>query len=159
MKRSIILNYLLFTTIIVLLFYIRTTAVSNEIPPPDPGVQGCNYSETTGFADARTISRAEGSSTTKEYIKVATARGDNIFGGVISKTVLDSLFCTGNFNGLAYSFAIDQNGTVLPKNSTFIIVSGVTIQYNQNGMPEITAQSMNNYLPNTWCPPNCANFN
>jgi hypothetical protein len=159
MKPSVILNYVLSTAVVVLLFYIRTSADSTETPPPEPSAPGCNYAATTGFSAARTISRPEALATTKEYKKVASISGDNIFGGVISKAVLDSLFCSGNFNGLAYSFAKDPNGGILPKVSTFIVVSGVTIQYNQNGDPEITSQSTNNYLANTWCPPNCVNFN
>ena len=156
MKKPSVLNLLLSTTIICLVFYIRTTADSNPEPLPQPEPQSqCNFSKSTGFSPANSISRSETGALAENYGNFAAGRNDNITGGIISKAALDSLFCTGNFNALSYRLMMDPSGRTGPANSVFIVIAGVNVAYANNGQVTITSQSASSYRPNLWCPPTC----
>lgn len=160
MKKQTILNYILATFIVVLLFYIRTSADYPEKQPmSDPILLGgtCNYSNVGGFAAAKAVERATARTQATAFQEFAAGRGMTILGGVISKAALDSLFCGGVYNGLAYQLAMDPSGKHGPANSIFVIVGGVKAE-DVNGTMTIKSQSSNFYTNNLWCPPSCMSF-
>ncbi|HEX5002219.1 MAG TPA: hypothetical protein VFW78_06965 [Bacteroidia bacterium] len=160
MKIQSFLNILLAAIIVVMGLQMRSTADNKEIDLAslEPSAQPCNYTSINGFAEPEFISRESASATANAYVQMANSRSDDIYGGVLSKSVLDSLMCGGNFNGIAYRLATDPTGRILKTGSVFIIVGGVKIENDKNGNPVIVSASSNNYSPNLWCPTNCLNF-
>lgn len=161
MKKQTLLNLVLSTTIVILLFYIRTSADKPlEYPSFDmqfPGVTECRFNAIGGYADSRVIGKTQAGNAATEFATFAARQGQTITGGILSKAVIDSIFCTGNFNGLAYQLGMDATGSVAPANNIFLIVGGVNVT-DGNGGIKINSQSEYLYVPNTWCPPGCLSF-
>jgi hypothetical protein len=159
MKKQTLLNIMLTTVIVVLLFYIKSTAGRHENMAIDPALLGgtCRYDQINGFAAGKSVTRAEARTQATAFQTYATNQGNTILGGVISKTALDSLFCSGNYNGLAYKLAMDPTGKNGPANAIFVIVGGVNVA-TVNGKLEIASQSSSFYTNNLWCPPSCLSF-
>jgi hypothetical protein len=158
MKKQTLLNVVLSTTVVILLFYIRTSADKPlEYPTLNlqmPGIPECNFSTVRGYSDARAVDKVSAKAAAGEFASFAARQGQSVTGGVISKAVLDSLFCTGNFNGLAYQLAMDPSGKIAPANTIFLILGGVNAT-EENGGFRINSQGSTFYSPNTWCPPGC----
>ncbi len=158
MKKQTILNGILIAVIGVLLFYIRISADSHQtellIPVPSPGpASGCAFDQIGGFAQAVPVQRTTAGAYAAAYQTFAERNSSTTLGGVISKAALDSLFCGGNYNGLAYRLAMDPSGKFGPANAVFIVIGGVNVQNNS-----IVSQSGNYYTTNLWCPPSCMTF-
>ena len=160
MKKQTILNYGFVTCIVVLLFYIRSTA-DQPLQPNGwyygQGNQTCRYDQINGFTTSKRVSNADARTQTAEFASFASRQGINIMGGVISKSAIDSLFCGGEYNGLAYQFAIDPTGQDGPTNAIFVIVGGVNVQ-GFDTKPVIISQSEEFFKNNMWCPPGCMSF-
>jgi hypothetical protein len=158
MKAQTIINLVLTTVIIILLFYIRSSADQPYEYPTlrldSPLVPDCRFNSIDGYAEARNIDRGSAKTATGEFASFASRQGQTVTGGIISKAVIDSLFCSGNFNGLAYQMAMDQSGRVGPANAIFLILGGVNVQ-NVNGEMRINSPSESVYASNTCCPPGC----
>lgn len=158
MKKQTLVNLVLSTTIVILLFYIRTSADKPlEYPTLDlqmPGAPDCRFNSINGYTEARVVDRGLARTATSEFAAFALRQGQTVTGGVISKAVIDSLFCTGNFNGLAYQLAMDPSGKIAPSNAIFLIVGGVNAEEGNDSF-RINSQSDLLYAPNTWCPPGC----
>lgn len=161
MKKQTLLNYILATVIVVLLFYIRTSADYPADPPLSQLVgvfdATCHYADVTGFAPAIEVPKEDAQTQATEYQTAAASRNDTILGGVISKAALDLLLCGGKYNGLAYRLAMDKSGKHGPKNAVFIIVGGVEVKEVDKDQ-KIVAQSSTFYTNNLWCPPSCMSF-
>ena len=162
MKKPSFVNVLLTTTIVVLLFYIRTSADEPtpsqrlDLSPPTPQA-ACDYSRISGFAPAQSMAKGEVQELYNAYTGGATSRGETVYGGIISKAALDSIFCSGNFNALSYRLVKDVNGRKTQNgNNIFIVISGTNVDM-RSGSPVISGSSAY-FLPNLWCPPNCASF-
>jgi len=156
MKKKTLLQFSMATMAVVFFFYLSSNAV-NQNDPVKPGDSSCRYSEVVGYEGAKEVDKATAAIQARAFAEFAARQGNNIYGGVISKATLDSLFCGGEFNGLAYTLAMDPSGKHGPANAIFVIVGGVNIR-EQNGTPVIVAQSRNFYTNNTWCPPSCLSF-
>ena len=160
MKKQALLNYVLATIIVVLLFYIRTSAEFTESNPLElslPGSTDCNYSAIGGFTPGKPIDAATARTQTAAFQEFASRQNMSIVGGVISKAAIDSLLCGGTYNGIAYQFAMDPTGKTGPANAISIVLGAVKVQ-DVDRTPTITSQGTSYYSNNLWCPPSCMVF-
>jgi len=160
MKLQSLLNVLFAAIIVVMALRMHSTAGNKEIELAtlEPSTQPCNYSSISGFAVPVPINREAASASTSAYVQMANSHSDDVYGGILSKSAIDSLMCGGNFNGIGYRLATDPTGRISKAGSVFIIVGGVRLENDKSGKPVIVSMSSNNYSPNLWCPTNCLNF-
>jgi hypothetical protein len=157
MKSQTLLNFILATVIVVLLFYIRSSAERKEYQPAldlsSPADGNCRYNDIGGFAGAINVSKTTAREQAQAYETFAISQGSQVFGGVISKAALDSLFCNGNFNGLSYKLAMDPTAKHGVSKAVFVIIGGVNVKDNV-----VISQGNSFYTNNLWCPPSCLSF-
>jgi hypothetical protein len=149
MKSNAILGILLIGSLTLNVFYYFESKEEHD----GSGVDKCV--STPGYEVASTLSNEELRSLTDQY-KSSLPTGKETWGGIVTRTAIDEIFCPDSVNALVFYLAKDSTCRFGPADTgTFVIFTGGFAESDGTGNYRVIDKGIKNYYPRQWCPPSC----